>query len=1059
MRKKVLSILLTLCLLLGLMPTAALAAGPTGAGTESDPYIYKAASVDELSDAVADIRSKGAGHYVISLTGEIDGAAGMSFATENMTVTLLGNGYSIQMRKGNCLSVTGGATLRLGNEEKNGLTIKGPNTYNNDNPGLLYVQTGGTCSMYDGVTLQDNKGNNYFGGGVTVAGGTFHMFGGTIQNCGIDGGSVCYGGGVAVVYGGSFIMDGGTITDCYVTSGYIDNYDANRCLTAMGGGVFVSGGSYFEMNGGTISKNRATNMGGGVALTSSYEEGANGYLKSAFLLNDGTISENTAQYGAGVFASGYYYAYAVGLCASTPNIGNQEKPGLYIEGGTISNNEATNDGGGVMVAMIRSQYQTEIKNAFIKENAAKNGAGVEIYGYWTQAGIDGCTITGNTASNRGGGLDLKNNSSGNGTMLKNTTITGNTVSDANGIGAGVYYDANSKLTISGKNTIQDNKTNGVLNNLNILSSDKPIYIGGALAGSQIGLTDPILWTDSKTDDDETAVSAEFLTNGYDATNGSKPNNPPAQYFTSDHAGWAAQYGAKTDPTYKEGWVDVSWRGIKKNDYVRGNDFTYQNLRYNPETKTILPSTASKSDSYPLAFIYSDDTGCCWLAYKDGNNYKLIAELTGTTKDSRSTTVPAGLRLDSTLSNITTLGCGNFANNISSTEKVQQLGQSIDTPGTDYTSEVRLVRQHMFTVTFDPNEGTLVDGTVNPVSVPGGELVSKPAEPTRSGYTFTGWTLDGAVFDFSTPVTQDITLVAQWSKNNPGGGGSGGGSVTRYTLTYESNGGTEYPRETYSSGRTVTLDKVPTREGYSFTGWYSDKGMTNKITSVTMTSNKTVYAGWLFIGDLNAKDHVAYVYGYNDGTVGPNRNTTRAETAVMLYRLLTPERSAEITTTDNSFSDVPTTVWYCKEVSSMANGGYVIGYRDGTFGGDKSITRAEFVTMMVRFINPAEGTKTFTDVPETYWAYQSISTATAAGWIAGYSDGSFGPEKPITRAEVMTIINRVLNRGVDEDSELLDFKQWPDNKPSDWFYYDVIEATNSHEYTGSRPSENWTKILK
>lgn len=118
--------------------------------------------------------------------------------------------------------------------------------------------------MYSGVTLSGREGNNYFGGGVTVSGGTFHMYGGTIEKCGIKGGSVCYGGGVAVVYGGQFIMDSGTIKDCYAESDYIDYWDPNRCFTAMGGGVFVSGGSYFRMNGGTISKKKtipASNAG------------------------------------------------------------------------------------------------------------------------------------------------------------------------------------------------------------------------------------------------------------------------------------------------------------------------------------------------------------------------------------------------------------------------------------------------------------------------------------------------------------------------------------------------------------------------------------------------------------------------------------------------------------------------------------------------------------------------------------------------------------------------------------------------------------------------------
>lgn len=210
-------------------------------------------------------------------------------------------------------------------------------------------------------------------------------------------------------------------------------------------------------------------------------------------------------------------------------------------------------------------------------------------------------------------------------------------------------------------------------------------------------------------------------------------------------------------------------------------------------------------------------------------------------------------------------------------------------------------------------------------------------------------------------------------------------------------------------------------------------------------------------DLNGMDHIAYVYGYPDGMVKPNNNVTRAETASMLYRLLTEGRRNEIRTTSNPFSDVAADIWYNESVSSMANGKYIVGYPDGTFGGDKSITRAEFVAMLVRFIGAQEKDCSFIDVSKDHWAYGSIATATQAGWLAGYPDGSFKPDLSITRAEAMTIINRVLNRGVNEKSELLNFKVWPDNEASAWYYYDVIEATNEHEYTGSRPSENWTSI--
>ena len=209
--------------------------------------------------------------------------------------------------------------------------------------------------------------------------------------------------------------------------------------------------------------------------------------------------------------------------------------------------------------------------------------------------------------------------------------------------------------------------------------------------------------------------------------------------------------------------------------------------------------------------------------------------------------------------------------------------------------------------------------------------------------------------------------------------------------------------------------------------------------------------------LNGKDHVAYVRGYTDGTVKPDNNVTRAETATMLYRLLTESRRNELQTTNNSFSDVLADAWYNEAVSTMANGKYITGYPNGTFGGSKSITRAEFVTMLVRFIGVQNEDCSFTDVSKSDWAYRYIATATKAGWIAGYTDGTFKPEQPITRAEAMTIINRVLDRGVNEQSELLNFKVWPDNASSAWYYYEVIEASNEHEYTGSRPSENWTSL--
>ena len=379
----------------------------------------------------------------------------------------------------------------------------------------------------------------------------------------------------------------------------------------------------------------------------------------------------------------------------------------------------------------------------------------------------------------------------------------------------------------------------------------------------------------------------------------------------------------------------------------------------------------------------------------------------------------------------------------------------------YAEWEKVVPVQKYTVSYDLNGGVGADGeTYDAVEVVKDSVVKAKKAPTKDGYVFKGWSDGKNTYQpgDAVSVTANITLTAQWEKNSAGGGG---GSVTKYyVLSYDSNGGTAYKDEKYRKNTVVDLDKVPTRTGYTFTGWYADKGLTDKITSIKMTDDKTVYAGWkgnYIPDDLNSKDHVAYVVGYVDGTVKPNNDVTRAETAAMLYRLLTDERRAEIDTSVNPFSDVKPSDWYAQPVFSMANGQYIAGYEDGTFGGNQSITRAEFVAMLVRFIGAEKAECEFTDVPKNYWAYDDIATATVAGWIGGYPDGSFGPNKKISRAEAMSIINRVLDRGVDADSELLDFKKWPDNPKDSWCYYEVIEATNEHEYTGSRPSEDWTSL--
>ena len=357
-----------------------------------------------------------------------------------------------------------------------------------------------------------------------------------------------------------------------------------------------------------------------------------------------------------------------------------------------------------------------------------------------------------------------------------------------------------------------------------------------------------------------------------------------------------------------------------------------------------------------------------------------------------------------------------------------------------------------TVVLYPQADGTASGTLDASYVPQIMLPAPGYENTAGGWEQTPNTDPNG-------ITGDVTYVYRFGST---GGGSSSGHSTRYTLHYESNGGTAYKDERYSSGTKVTLDKTPTRESYTFTGWYADKELTQKISSIKMTSDKTVYAGWEATGvpdKLNGDDHFAYVIGYPDGKVHPKGNISRAETATIFFRLLKADIRDGNLTADNGFSDVANGQWHNKAISTMAKLGIVKGRRADSFDPDASITRAEFAAICARFnTKPVENSGSFSDI-SGHWAENEIERAAAFGWISGYPDGTFRPDARITRAEAMTMINRVLCRMPQSESDLLDsMVTWPDNKPSDWHYLAVQEATNSHDFNRQgEVGESWTKL--
>ena len=295
----------------------------------------------------------------------------------------------------------------------------------------------------------------------------------------------------------------------------------------------------------------------------------------------------------------------------------------------------------------------------------------------------------------------------------------------------------------------------------------------------------------------------------------------------------------------------------------------------------------------------------------------------------------------------------------------------------------------------------------------------------------------------------------------------GGSITldrnhryriRVTETAGSNTDVEYDKTVYETY--VNFD-YETKEvkwyeyngNFSFTNTYTGIDDYYPIIIPTIINKDT--------GMLNKTDHFAYVIGYPDGTVHPNGQITRAEVATIFFRLLRDEVRDGAFTTSNSYSDVAYGKWYNNPISTMSALGIITGYPDGTFKPNKPITRAEFAAIAARFDETQSGkSATFSDVIG-HWAAKEIGIAYYNDWIKGYPDGTFKPDQNITRAEAMTLINRVLERKPESPADLLtNMNKWTDNMDtSKWYYLDVQEATNSHGYTRKTFNyELWRQML-
>lgn len=420
------------------------------------------------------------------------------------------------------------------------------------------------------------------------------------------------------------------------------------------------------------------------------------------------------------------------------------------------------------------------------------------------------------------------------------------------------------------------------------------------------------------------------------------------------------------------------------------------------------------------------------------------------------------------------------------------------------SYVALFRLKQYVLRYDANGGT---GTMEDQTFPHGQ--AHPLEKcafSREGYSFVGWATEkeGKVkyedqksikldeeFQNLTNDNEKVYLYAVWQEQ-------------RVTLSYEPNdaelGSVSSASETVDAVTGTAKGSIAQpKSGARFDGWYSADGtlLSTDLKFVPTRADGAVWQGTTYYAHfsakrspstpstpakpdetkptlapipemLNGEDHYAYLLGYEDGTVRPNGSISRADVATVLFRLLKDDVRMQNLTKDNAYSDVSDTAWYAAAVSTLSKMGVISGYPDGTFRPNAPITRAEFAAMIARFDETAKSADTpFTDI-SGHWAENAIGKAYGNGWVEGSSKTVFCPESNLTRAETATLLNRVLHRLPEKESDLLANQiVWPDNPETFWGYLAMQEATNSHEYerkadgvhetqTAKRENRDWSK---
>ena len=890
---------------------------------------------------------------------------------KSVTITDGGNNFTVMTARsyaGPIFEVKEGASL----------TLDGNIEYNCSRIESCFAKVQGNLILNSSTISGIKNGTTQNTGTIDVNGGHFTMNGGKICNAHynspqtpkgaigtvyihnnggftMNDGTICkiYSGGYhcAIVYvdnNGTFIMNGGKISDSeaggyYTASVLLDGATARMSMNGgeISGntaslenstpGVAVSNGASFVMEDGTIANNTGL-RGGGVLVGTTYIEDYNETTAATFTMNGGTISGNITKENVGLQAGGggvfvqnnAQFIMDGGLITGNFAKGNTMNEGTGMGGGVATFNPAQNGGG-----------RFTMNDGTISNNSASNsGGGVYSYSYNTVVLKHGYIIN-NRAGVSGGGVYVSTKPYN--ITLENALITGNT---AKIMGGGIWSCPTGIVVLNPKSA-------AVYENIAEKAGDDIAFLS-KVTGCYSTFDDKMLG----------GGTAMWYGDNQISGDGDKEqlHNPLGSYLT------------KHNNSEEPAW------------------------RYDPEAPgdPVEPESNSRGN-YSLKAVISE-------------NDKKLAENTTTHLFIQGNTAARG-------GGVGTNGEVIFSGATTSVEPMSVAVNKVwknDNGNHPATVTVNLIRT--------TKDGTDRKETIDSVTL---------SEANNWAHTFSNLSVDYTYTVTENAVTRYETEITKNKSEET--------NVVSYTITntYKHTGGN-------SGGGTITIpDDVPT--------------------------------------GLDLKNHYGYIIGYpvdyytgkptTDQTkkpVRPEGKITRAEVATIYFRMLTDENRAANWNQVSGFSDVKSSAWYNNAISTLTKAGILKGYEDGTFQPNGYITRAEFATIAIRFFSGVyEGEDLFPDI-KGHWAEDYINNAANKGLVKGYEDGTFGPDRYITRAEAVTLVNRTLNRHPHNDGLHKDMLVWPDNMDtSKWYYADMQEATNSHEPDKNKSTadkEYWGKML-